>query len=63
MVWYNYGTVAVYDPVTDTVRENATGGKFVLVKDGPAQPIRDLNGSTISQITSNSKRPVVTVPG
>lgn len=51
---FTYGTYAVYDPITDTVDENATGGKFVLVKDGAAQPIYDLNGTPISQITSNA---------
>lgn len=53
MAWYTYGTVAVFDPVTDTVQENAAGGQFVLVKDGPPLPIRDLNGNPIAEITSN----------
>lgn len=50
---FTFGTVAVFDATTDKVKEDATGGKLVLVKDGPAQPIFDLNASPISQITSN----------
>ena len=38
MAAYTFGTVAVYDPISDTVVENATGGKLVAVKDGPAYP-------------------------
>lgn len=53
MVWYTYGTVPVYDPTTDRVIENATGGKFRLVPDGADQPMRDLNATPITSITSN----------
>lgn len=53
MVWYTYGTVAVYDPATNEVLENATGGKFRLALGGPDQPIRDVNGTPITSITSN----------
>lgn len=53
MAAYTFGTVAVYDPITDTVVENAVGGHLVAVKDGAPIPIYDLNDSPISQITSN----------
>lgn len=57
MADYTFGTVAVYDAApgaNDKVVTNAVGGKLVLVKDGPAQPITDLNGTPITEITSNS---------
>jgi hypothetical protein len=53
MTWYTYGTVPVYDPLTDVVTENATGGKFVSAKDGAAIPIYDLNHTPITTLTSN----------
>lgn len=53
MPTYTFQSVGVYDPVTDVVQENATGGKFVLNKDDAGLPIYDLNGSPIAQITSN----------
>lgn len=51
---YTYGTYAVYDPTTNTEVDNGTGGKFVLVVDGAAQPIYDLLGNPITEITSNA---------
>lgn len=54
MTWYTFGTQAVYDPIADKAEENATGGKLVLIKDGPPIPLRDLNGSDIAEITSNA---------
>jgi hypothetical protein len=60
---YTYGTYAVYDPTTNSEVDNGTGGKFVLVFNGPAQPIYDLNGTPIAEITSNSLGPVEPVPG
>lgn len=55
--WYTFGPVPVYDSrpgAADTIVQNGTGGKLVLVKDGAALPIRDLNGTPIDQITSNA---------
>jgi hypothetical protein len=51
---FTYGTYAVYDPTTNSEVDNGTGGKFVLVLNGPAQPIYDLNGTPIAEITSNA---------
>lgn len=53
MAAYTFGTVAVYDPITDLVVENATGGHLVATVGGTAIPIYDLNDSPITQITSN----------
>lgn len=57
MVWYTHGPVNVYDArpgQADRILQNGTGGQAVLVKDGAAQPIRDLNTTPLDQITSNS---------
>src|SRR5690348_6314622 len=56
MAFYTFGPFAVYDTVTNTVLENATGGKLVAVKDDPAIPIYDLNQVEIAddEITSNA---------
>lgn len=53
MVWYTYGTTVVVDPVSNDIVENATGGKFRLTIGGADQPMRDVNGTTITSITSN----------
>lgn len=52
MAAYTFRSEALYDPITDIVYENATGGKLVDVLDGPALPIFDLNDNPITEITS-----------
>jgi hypothetical protein len=52
MADFHFGTVAVYDPISDTVMENLVGGVLVQVKDGPPLTIYDLSDNQITQITS-----------
>lgn len=54
MANYTYASLPVYNPVTDQVVENATGGKFVAVKDGAALPIFDFNGTPLASLSSNA---------
>lgn len=54
--WYTFGPVNVYDATpgsTNRIKQNGTGGKFVLTKDGAPLAIRDLNGTPITEITTN----------
>lgn len=53
MAEFTFNSEPVYDPVTDKVKENATGGKLVAYFNGPALPIYDLNDNPITSITSN----------
>lgn len=52
MAAYTFRSEALYDPLSDVVVENGSGGKLVAVLDGPALPIYDLNDNPISEITS-----------
>lgn len=56
MTWYTFGPVPVYDArpgATNKIVVNGTGGKAVLTKDGAALDILDMNGTPITEITSN----------
>lgn len=54
--WWTVGPQPVYDAnpgSDDRLIANATGGQVVAVKDGPAYPMRDMNGNIITEVTSN----------